>query len=140
MTSSLPHNVGYPVVTPGVGAGWEMVAKALGEMVTPDEIVRIWIFPPRRGDGREWGTAVVATGSQIERFTVLTAKYMLNTRGRQRGRGKVELDEVGDGPVEVVLDVVSGVQTRTGDGEPPVEIDPELWFAQEEDDESTTEA
>ena len=78
--------------------------------------------------------------AKVERFTVHTAKYMLNTRGRQRGRGKVELDEVGEGPVDVVLDVVVRVQSRTGDGEPPVEIDPELWFAQEEDDESTTQA
>ncbi|MFB3069330.1 MAG: hypothetical protein ACE1ZF_01410 [Gemmatimonadales bacterium] len=140
MTSSVPHNVGYPVATPGVGAGWAMVAKALEEIMAPDDIVRIWIFPPLRGDGREWGTAVVATGAKVERFTVHTAKYMLNTRGRHRGRGKVELDEVGEGPVDVVLDVVAGVQSRTGDGEPPVEIDPELWFAQEEDDESTTEA
>ncbi len=117
-----------------------MVAKALEEIMAPDDIVRIWIFPPLRADGREWGTAVVATGANVERFTVHTAKYMLNTRGRQRGRGKVELDEVGEGPVDVVLDVVVGVQSRTGDGEPPIEIDRELWFAQEEDDESTTEA
>ena len=117
-----------------------MVAKALEGTMTPDDIARIWIFPPLRGDGREWGTAVVATAVTVDRFTVFTAKYMLNTRGRQRGRGKVELDEVGDGPVDVVLDVVSGVQSRTGDGEPPIEIAPELWFAQEEDDESTTEA
>ena len=82
-----------------------------------------------------WDMAATA-----HRFTVFTAKYKLNTRGRQRGQGKVELDEVGDGPVDVVLDVVSGVQSRTGDGEPPIEIAPELWFAQEEDDESTTEA
>ena len=117
-----------------------MVAKALEDIMAPDDIVRIWIFPPLRGDGREWGTAVVATAAKVERFTVHTAKYMLNTRGRKRGRGKVELDEVGEGPADVVLDVVVRVQSRTGDGEPPVEIDPELWFAQEEDDESTTQA
>ena len=140
MTASVPHSVGYSVVPPGVGAGWEMVAKELEKTMTPDDIARIWIFPPMRGDGREWGTAVVAKAATAQRFTVFTAKYMLNTRGRQRGRGKVELHEVGDGPVDVVLDVVSGVQSRTGDGEPPVEIAPELWFAQEEDDESTTEA
>ncbi len=114
-----------------------MVAKKLEEIMAPGDIARIWIFAPLRGDGREWGTAVVATG--VERFTVHTAKYMLNTRGRQRGRGKVELEEVGDGPVDVVMDVVVGVQSRTGDGEPPVEIDPELWFAPEENDESATE-
>ena len=138
MTPAVPYNVGYPVATPGVGAGWTMVAKKLEELIVPGDIARLWIFAPLRSDGREWGTAVVATG--VERFTVYTVKYMLHTRGRQRGRGKVELVEVGDGPVDVVLDVVVGVQSRTGDGEPPIEIDPELWFAPKEDDESSTEA
>ena len=128
MTSSVPPHVGYPAPTPGLGLGWTKVAYAFRQYVRPEDIARIWIFPPLRHDGREWGTAVVAKHATTERFTVLTAKYMLSTRGRQRGQAKVELEEVGEGPVHVVLDVVSGVQERTGDGEPPVEIPPELWF------------
>ena len=138
MTSSVPPYLGYLAPTPGLGLGWTKVADALGQYVTPEEIARIWIFPLLRHDGREWGTAVVAKHATTERFTVLTAKYMLSTRGRQRGQAKVELEEVGEGPVHVVLDVVCGVQERTGDDEPPVEIPPELWFSRD-DDESAAE-
>ncbi len=113
MTSSVPPYVGYPAPTPGLGLGWTKVADALGQYVTPEEIARIWIFPLLRHDGREWGTAVVAKHATTERFTVLTAKYMLSTRGRQRGQAKVELEEVGEGPVHVVLVGVCGVQERT---------------------------
>ena len=137
-TSSVPPYVGYPALTPGLGLGWTKVADALRQYVTPEEIARIWIFPLLRHDGREWGTAVVAKHATTERFTVLTAKYMLSTRGRQRGQAKIELEEVGEGPVHVVLDVVRGVQERTGDGEPPVEIPPERWFSRD-DDESAAE-
>ena len=138
MTSSVLSFVGYPAPTPGLGLGWTKVAGALGHAVTPGDIARIWVFPPLRSDGREWGTAVVAKRAAPERLAVLTAKYVLTTRGRQRGQARVELDDVGEGPATVVLDVVSRVQARTGDGAPPVEISPELWFAPD-DDEPTTE-
>ncbi len=137
--TSVPPYVGYPAPTPGQGLGWMKIADALKQTLAPEAIARIWVFPPLRGDGREWGTAVVATRTTPERFAVLTAKYMLTVRGRRRGRARVELDDVGEGPAQVVLDVVRGVQARTGDGDPPVEISPDLWFAQD-DDESTTEA
>jgi hypothetical protein len=139
MSSTEVPYVGYPAPTPGLGLGWTKVADALGQTVTPEDVARIWVFPPMRRDGREWGTAIVAKHATTERFVVLTAKYMLTTRGRRRGQGRVELDEVGEGPVHVVLDVVSGVQARTADGEPPIEIAPDLWFSRE-DDEPTTEA
>jgi hypothetical protein len=137
MTSSVPPFAGYQGPTPGLGLGWSKVADTLGQSVASDDVARIWVFPPMRREGREWGTAVVAKHATTERFVVLTAKYMLTTRGRQRGQGKVELDEVGEGPVNVVLDVVSGVQSRTGDGEPPIEISPELWFSKEDDEPPT---
>ena len=139
MTSTEAPYLGYPAPTPGLGSGWTKVADALGQCVTPEDVARIWVFPPMRRDGQEWGTAVVAKHAGTERFIVLTAKYMVTTRGRRRGQGRVELDEVGEGPVNVVLDVVGGVQSRTGDGEPPIEISPDLWFSKE-DDEPTTEA
>lgn len=115
------------------------IADTLKEKLAPEDIARIWVFPPMRGDGLEWGTAVVATHAAPERFAVVTAKYMLTVRGRRRGSARVEVEDVGEGPVQVVLDVVSGVQARTGDGEPPVEISPDLWFSQD-DDEPAAEA
>ncbi|MCZ6916384.1 MAG: hypothetical protein O7I93_06390 [Gemmatimonadetes bacterium] len=139
MTSPQPILAGASTPVPGLGVGWSKVADAVGKQVTPDDIARIWIFPPMRRDGREWGTAVVATNADEDRFTVFTAKYMLITRGRQRGQWKVEIVEVGAGPVEVVQDVVRGVQTRAGEGEPPIEIAPKLWFSPA-DDEPAAEA
>ncbi len=139
MTSSQPIYAGAPAPVPGTGAGWLKVADALGKEMASEDVARIWIFPPMRRDGREWGTAVVATADGEDRFTVFTAKYMLFTRGRVRGQGKVEVHEVGAGPVDVVQDVVRGVQARTGDGEPPIAVDPKLWFSRD-DDESTAEA
>jgi hypothetical protein len=134
MTSPQPIFAGAMAPTPGTGPGWTKVADALEKEMASDDIVRVWIFPPMRRDGREWGTAVVATADGEDRFTVFTAKYMLLTRGRARGQGKVEVHEVGAGPVEVVQDVVRGVQARTGDGEPPIAIDPKLWFARDDDE------
>ena len=139
MTSPQPIFAGAYAPVPGLGAGWMKVADAFEHHVTPADVARIWIFPPMRRDGREWGTAVVATADGVDRFTVFTAKYMLLTRGRHRGQSKVEVKEVGAGPVDVVQDVVRGVQGRTGDGEPPIAIAPKLWFSRD-DDEPPTEA
>ena len=119
--------------TPGLGLGWTRVADAVRKVLSEHEVRRIWVFPPLRHDGREWGTAVVTKVVEDGRSVVFTAKYMLITRGRQRGRGKVEVDEVGEGPVDVVHDVIRGVQDRAGEGDPPVEIGPQLWFSQEDD-------
>jgi hypothetical protein len=139
MTSQQPIYAGAHTPTPGTGPGWLKTADALEKEMAADAIVRVWIFPPMRRDGREWGTAVVATADGEDRFTVFTAKYMLFTRGRVRGQGKVEVSEVGAGPVDVVQDVVRGVQARTGDGEPPIAVDPKLWFPRD-DDEPAAEA
>ena len=126
--------MGVSVVTPGMGLGWTRIADALGKVVSPPDIRRIWIFPPMRRDGREWGTAVIATRAEGGRRVVFTAKYMINTRGRRRGQGRVEIDEVGEGPTDVVPDVVHGVQNRVAEGEPAIEIAPDLWFAREHDE------
>ena len=120
--------------TPGLGLGWTRVADAVRGVLSEGEVNRIWVFPPLRHDGREWGTAVVAKAVEGERFVVFTAKYLLITRGRQTGGGKVEVNEVGEGPEQVVHDVIRGVQDRAGEGDPPVEIGPQLWFCQENDE------
>jgi hypothetical protein len=60
---------------------------------------------------------------------------MLIVRGRERGQGKVAVEEVGEGPKAVVSEVIRGVQERAGETEPPVEISPELWYGVPETEE-----
>jgi len=130
--------LGVPQATPGLGKGWTRVAEEVVKSILPGDIDRIWVFPPLRRDGREWGTAVLARRTTEDRVAVLTAKYMLLTRGKKKGHGKVAVDEVGESPTAVVDEVVRGVQERAGEADPPVEIDPSLWFGAD-DDEPTPE-
>jgi hypothetical protein len=112
----------------GLGLAWEQVAASLAERVPAGEIDRIWLFTPVRQEGREWGTAVILRRLDGERHRVYTATYVIATRGRERGRAKIRIDEVGDSPSVVVEDVISGVRERSGDAEAPTEIAPEAWF------------
>ena len=112
----------------GLGVGWTRVADSVAQSVPPEEIERIWLFPPVRKDQREWGTAVVARRVDVDRLRVYTARYMLIVRGRERGQGKVAVEEVGESPDEVVEDVIRGVQVRAGEADPPVEIPAALWY------------
>lgn len=107
------------------------VARAVAEAMPPPEIARIWLFPPVRREGREWGTAVVARQVEGGRVRVYTAGYVLVTRGRERGQAKVLLDEVGESPAEVVDQVIRGVQQRAGETEPPAEIERAIWYGEE---------
>ncbi len=100
----------------------------------PAEIARIWLFAPVRREEREWGTAVVARHGEGERVRVYTASYLLVIRGRERGQGKVTLQEVAESPTAVVDDVIRGVQERAGEAEPPVEVAPGVWFREEHDE------
>lgn len=117
----------------GLGLGWTRIAAALRAQVPVRDIDRIWLFPPVRRDEREWGTAVVAQRVAEGRLRIHTASYMLFVRGRERGQGRVQLEDVGESPDEVVADVIRGVQARAGEAEPPVEIDAVLWFPEDED-------
>jgi len=126
--------LGRITTTPGLGRGWMRVAKEIGDAMPWREIQRIWVFPPLRTDGREWGTAVIARRLDGDRVSVSTARYMVLTRGKKRGHGKVEVEEVGDSPGRVVDEVVRGVQERAGEADPPAEIDPSLWFGAENDE------
>ncbi len=112
----------------GLGLGWAQVADALAERVPVPELERIWLLAPLRQEGREWGTAVILRHLEGDRRRVYTATYMMTTRGRDRGQAKITIDEVGDSPRVVVEDVVAGVQERSGDAEPPTEIDPREWY------------
>ena len=61
-----------------------------------------------------------------------TATYMIATGGRERGRAKINITEVGDSPSGVVEDVIAGVRERSGDTEPPTVIAPREWFVEEQ--------
>jgi hypothetical protein len=97
------------------------VAAAVAEAMPSAEIARIWLFAPvRRGAGA--------------RVRVYTASYTLLIRGRERGHGKVAVQEVAESPAAVVDEVIRGVQERAGETDPPVEIDAGVWFEEAHDE------
>lgn len=120
-----PGTLGRP---PSAGVGWRKTAERVSEAVAVETIDRIWLFPPVRRDDREWGTAVISCRLPEGRRRIHTASYLLVIRGRERGRGKVTIEEVGESPQAVVDDVILGVKERAGELDPPVEIAPELWY------------
>ncbi len=116
----------------GTGLGWTKVAQAVAESVPTASIDRIWLFAPVRREEREWGTAVLSCRTDEERCRIYTASYLMVVRGRERGRGKVTIEEVGESPPEVVHEVIAGVQERAGEATPPAEIAPMQWFAEQD--------
>jgi hypothetical protein len=100
----------------------------VAEAFPPTEVERIWLFPPVRQEDREWGTAVIGRRGERDRLRVYTARYMVMVRGRERGQGRVAVEEIGESPAPVVDDVVRGVQERAGEADPPVEIATTMWF------------
>ena len=126
--------------SPGLGLGWTRVAQAVAEQVSPDSIDGVWLFAPVRREWREWGTAVITCRLESERRRIYTARYWLTIRGRERGQGRVLVEQVGESPAVVLHDVIAGVQERSGETEPPVEISPELWFPPEPADEAEATA
>ena len=107
------------------------MATAVAEAVPPAEIDRIWLFAPVRQEDREWGTAVIGRRAAGDRLRVYTARYMLVIRGRERGQGRVGVEEIGESPGGVIDDVIRGVQERAGETEPPVEVATALWYGAE---------
>jgi hypothetical protein len=116
------------IAGPGIGPGWTRVAEAVAAQVQVDQIDGIWLFPPVRREEREWGVAVISCTTEDLRSRIYTASYMMIVRGRERGHGKVSVEEVGESPATVLEDVIRGVQDRAGEAEPPAEIEPNLWF------------
>jgi len=104
------------------------VAEALAAQVNTDDIERIWLFQPVRREEREGGVAVISCRTDELRRRIFTASYMMIVRGREKGHGKVSIEEVGESPVTVLEDVLQGVRDRAGEAEPPVEITTELWY------------
>jgi len=124
--------VGQPLVA-GLGPGWTTLATAVAAQVPPAEIETIYTFRPIKRDGREWGTAVVTrlasgTTEGAGRLRVYTARYMLIVRGKERGRSKVEVEEVALSPAEVLAQVMQATADRTGDPEPPVATGRTVWY------------
>ena len=117
-----------PTRAAGLGPGWARVAASVAQAVPPAEIERIWLFPPVRQEDREWGTAVIGRRAEGDRLRVYTAGYMLVVRGRERGQGRVVVDEVGESPAAVIDDVIRGVQERAGEADPPVEVATTVWY------------
>lgn len=111
-----------------VGPGWRRVADAVAAQVPPESIEAIYLFQPLRRGGREWGTAVVTSVAPDTRRRVFQARYWLQLRGKERGRARVEVREVGLGPERAVQEVLAGVQLRAGEAEPPVQVDPRWWY------------
>lgn len=115
---------------PGKGPGWERLAQKVAETVAPDTIDGVWVFPVLRQDQREWGTAVLTCveGVEGERRRIYTARYMLQIKGKERGKFEASVEEVGSGPVEQLPVLLNDVHKRTDDDVPPVEVDVATWF------------
>ncbi|HXF94999.1 MAG TPA: hypothetical protein VNI61_02735 [Gemmatimonadales bacterium] len=116
------------LLTPGRGPGWAKVAEAVAGRVPPAEIETIYVFRPYRREGREWGTAVVTRRAPDGRLGVYTARYMLVLRGKERGRSRVDVEEVALSPAQVVERVMQATAARLGDAEPPVAVGPAVWY------------
>jgi len=117
----------------GRGPGWAKLADAVAAQVPPAEIETLFVFPPFKRDGREWGTAVVTRRAVVEegreaRLRVYTAKYMLVVRGKERGNCRLAVEEVGLSPAEVLDEVMRATTERSGEAEPPVTLSPAAWY------------
>ena len=117
-------------LAPGRGPGWAKLAEAVARHVAPAEIETIYLFRPRKREGREWGTAVVAcrSGEAGGRLRVYTARYMLIVRGKERGQSRIEVEETALSPADVIARVMQAAAERTGDLEPPVAVGPAVWY------------
>ncbi|PYO42696.1 MAG: hypothetical protein DMD33_08475 [Gemmatimonadetes bacterium] len=119
-----------PPVAPGRGPGWEKLAEAVAQRVSPTAIETIYLFRPWKREGREWGTAVLACRGPDagDRLRVYTARYMLIVRGKERGQSRVEIEETGLSPAQVIAHVMQAAAERSGDPEPPVAVGPAVWY------------
>ena len=126
--SDLPKETRLVPGPPGVGPGWLRIARELAGQVPTEELHGIWVYPAVRREEREWGTAIVARRSNDDRIRVYTARYVQMIRGRDRGQGRVAIEEVAACPLPVLFEVLKGVQERMAETEPPVEISPAVWY------------
>lgn len=110
------------------GAGWPRLAAAVAEQIPPAEVDAVWTFSTLRHEGREWGTAVLARVDG-DRRRIYTARYMLQVKGKERGKFEASVEEVGSGPVEALAQLLQEAQRRIDDEQPPLPVPPDAWFA-----------
>ena len=110
------------------GAGWPRLAAAVAERIPPAEVDGVWVFTTLRHEGREWGTAVLARVDG-DRRRIYTARYMLQVKGKERGKFEASVEEVGSGPVEALAQLLQDAQRRIDDEQPPLPVPPDEWFA-----------
>ena len=79
---------------PGRGSGWEQLARKVAEVVPSEEVDALWVFPVRRQDQKEFGTAVLTrlAGDEGDRRRIYTARFMLQVKGKERGRFEADVD------------------------------------------------
>ena len=120
--------------SPGAGAGWRKLAAIVAESVPPVEVDGLWVFPVLRQDQREWGTAVLTriAGDAGERRRIYTARYMLQVKGKERGKFEGSVEEVGSGPLDRLAELLDEVHRRTDDEVPPAAVEPAQWFTQDD--------
>ncbi|MEP7175206.1 MAG: hypothetical protein ABI860_01560 [Gemmatimonadales bacterium] len=110
------------------GDGWPRLAAAVAERMPPEDVDEIWVFSPLRHEGREWGTAVLSR-LDGDRRRIYTARYMLQVKGKERGKFEASVEEVGSGPVEALTQLLRDAQRRIDDEQPPIPMPPADWFA-----------
>jgi hypothetical protein len=119
---------GFGVSLPGTGTGWSRLAEAVAATVPPAEVDAVWVFVPLRREGREWGTAVVSR-VDAHRRRIYTARYVLDVKGKERGRFEASVTEVGSGPLEALARLLQEAHRRIDDEQPPLPVPPGEWFA-----------
>jgi hypothetical protein len=111
------------------GSGWGRLAEYVAGLLPVGEIDGIWQFRTLKREGREWGTALLSRvdGAEQERRRIYTARFMHILKGKERGKFEAYLEEVGQGPVETLGELLAGVRKRIEDEDPrPVPL--ESWF------------
>lgn len=128
MSAPLPSKTGLSAPE----AGWTRLARAVAEVVPPDQVDAVWTFAPLRREGREWGTAVLSRVDG-ERRRIYTARYVLAIKGKERGKFEATVQEVGSGPVEALTRLLQEAHKRIDDEQPPLSVEPATWFATSDD-------
>lgn len=113
---------------PGAGPGWARLALAVAAEIPPADVDGVWVFSTIRHEGREWGTAVLSRVDG-ERRRIYTARYMLQVKGKERGKFAATVQEVGSGPADAIAQLLQDAQRRIDDDQPPVAVAPDAWFA-----------
>jgi hypothetical protein len=111
------------------GSGWGRLAGYVAGQIPVAEIDGVWQFRTLKYGGREWGTALISRvdGPAGERRRIYTARFVHVLKGKERGKFEAVVEEVGQGPVETLGELLAGVRKRIEDEDPrPVPVAD--WF------------